>query len=309
MTRLSTVARGGLPVIVSFYEVMGEIFPMTFRRILDLPAFWLVLLTIELSAVYLIGVAAIVHFLRSRDLDPERKQFVRMFAHLAGASLVVSWLLVSTMTFNNDLGWRAVLPAAMALTVLAAAGLAQWIAAGARRALAFAAIVVLLALPGGIDQLRWYLAPSPNPAAQAFAASSVMWEAVQRHAKPDERVGSNPRLLAEMTPWPVNISWALMSNRRSCYAAPDLVWKYGPLSRGRLRSIDAQFNRVFAGDGEPEDIAELATRYNCRVIVVTARDGAWDRDPFAASEHYRLAEASAQGWRIYLIREVALAWR
>jgi hypothetical protein len=105
----------------------------------------------------------------------------------------------------------------------------------------------------------------------------------------------------------VNISWALMSNRRSCYAVDDLALPYVPLPRGRLRSVDAQFNRVFAGDGEPEDVAELATRYNCRVIVVTARDGAWERDPFASSQHYRLVEASAQGWRIYLIREVALA--
>lgn len=298
---------GGFPVIVSPFEVLGEIFPATLRRVLDLPAFWLVLMTIELSAVYLIGVAAIVHFSRSRSLDPERRQFARIFAHLAGASLVASWLLVSTIGFNNDLSWRAVLPGVLALTVLAAAALAQWVAARDRRALVLAAAAVLLALPGGFDQLRWYVMPWPNPAAQAFAASSAMWEAVRRHAKPDERVGNNPKLFSEMTPWPVNISWALMSNRRSCYAGADLALPYVPLTRGRLRSVDAQFIRVFAGEGEPEDVAELATRYNCRVIVVTARDGAWERDPFAASPHYRLAEASAQGWRIYLIREVALA--
>jgi hypothetical protein len=305
---VTTAARGGgMPIAISPFEVMGEAFPMTIRRVLDLPAFWLIMLTIELSAVYVIGVAAIVYFCRTRDLDPEQRPLARILAHLTGGSLVVSWLFVSTLGFNNDLGWRAVLPGAMALTVFAAAGLAHWIAGRARRALVFAAVAILLALPGGLDQLRWYVTPWPNPAAQAFAASSVMWEAVRRHAKPDERVGNNPRLLAEMTPWPVNISWALMSNRRSCYAVADLALPYVPLTRARLRSVDAQFIRVFAGEAEPEEVAELATRYNCRVIVVTARDGAWERDPFAASPHYRLAEASAQGWRIYVIHEVALA--
>jgi hypothetical protein len=307
---ITTAARGGgFPLLVSPFEVMSERIPNTLRRLLDLPAFWLIMLTIELSAAYIVGIAAIFHFRRAGNLDAERARLTRLFAHLTGASLVVAWLLVSTLAVNNDLGWRAVLPAAFALTIFAAAAVSEWVAARALRPLAVAAAAILLALPGGFDQLRWYMQPWPNPAAQAFAASSVMWEAVRRHTKPDERVGNNPRLFAEMTPWPVNISWALMANRRSCYAGADLALPYVPLSRGRLRFIDAQFDRVFAGDGEPEDVAELATRYNCRVIVVTARDGAWDRDPFAASQHYRLAEASAQGWRIYVIRELALASR
>jgi hypothetical protein len=33
---------------------------------------------------------------------------------------------------------------------------------------------------------------------------------------------------------------------------------------------------------------------------VTAEDGAWDRDPFAKSSLYRLAETRAGKWRIYV---------
>ncbi len=54
---------------------------------------------------------------------------------------------------------------------------------------------------------------------------------------------------------------------------------------------------------------ELATKYGCRVAVVTALDGAWTRDPFATSEHWRLVETSAQGWRIYVAGPVATAAR
>ena len=54
-----------------------------------------------------------------------------------------------------------------------------------------------------------------------------------------------------------------------------------------------------AAGGSPADVSELATRYGCRVIVVTASDGAWSRDPFAASALYRLVEERAGRWRIY----------
>jgi hypothetical protein len=136
-----------------------------------------------------------------------------------------------------------------------------------------------------------------------------MWAAVRRHAGPADRIANNPMFLESMTPWPVNISWALLSNRRSCYAGFDLALPFVPLPRPRLRAIDAQFNRVFSGDGWPDDMRELATKYGCRVAVVTELDGAWNRDPFATSPHWRLAETSSRGWRIYVAGPVETAAR
>jgi hypothetical protein len=112
-----------------------------------------------------------------------------------------------------------------------------------------------------------------------------------------------------MTPWPGNLSWALLSNRRSCYAGYELALPFIQLPRPRLRAIDAQFNRVFSGEGWPDDLRELATKYGCKVAVVTALDGAWTRDPFATSEHWRLVESSTQGWRIYVAGAVSVAAR
>ena len=73
---------------------------------------------------------------------------------------------------------------------------------------------------------------------------------------------------------------------------------YTALTRARREEIDAQFIRVFAGDASPQDVEDLAARYDCRVVVVTAQDGAWRRDPFATSALYRLVEDDAR-WRIY----------
>jgi hypothetical protein len=59
------------------------------------------------------------------------------------------------------------------------------------------------------------------------------------------------------------------------------------------------FIRVFAGSGSANDVRDLALRFGCRVIVLTAEDGAWQRDPFAASRLYQLVESSPERWRIY----------
>jgi hypothetical protein len=228
--------------------------------------------------------------------------------HLAGASLAVAWLMVSTVSGNNDLGWRAVLPACIVLTVFAVWGLSEWIRTRVRIAIA-AFVAIALALPSGIAILAHDIIGMRNDAGEAFAATPKMWEAVRRHAGPADRVGNNPKFLESMTSWPANISWALLSNRRSCFAGYDLGLRFVPLPQPRLRSIDAQFNRVFSGEGWPDDLRDLATKYGCKVAVLTALDGAWTRDPFATSEHWRLVESSAQGWRIYVAGAVATAAR
>ncbi len=51
------------------------------------------------------------------------KTAVAVLTALAGAGLAISWLLVGTLGDNNDLGLRAVLPAAMVLIAAAAAGM------------------------------------------------------------------------------------------------------------------------------------------------------------------------------------------
>jgi hypothetical protein len=299
--------RGGVsPVALQTYEVLGDAFPQALRQLLDMPAFWLILLVIELPAIYLTGVLAMVQL--TRNLDPRRKAVATVLIHLTAACLAVAWLMVSTVGGNNDLGWRAVLPACIALTVFAVAGLAHWTKTRIRLAAA-GFVAIALGLPSGFEIIAHNITGSRGSADKAFATTPEMWAAVRRHAGPADRIANNPLFLEEMTPWPVNISWTLLSNRRSCYAGFDLALPFIPLPRPRLRAIDAQFNRVFSGDGWPDDMRELATKYGCRVAVVTELDGAWTRDPFATSPHWRLVETSGRGWRIYIAGPVATAAR
>ncbi len=122
----SVAARGGgSPLAISHYMVFGERFPNWLRRIMDIPGYWLIILPVELPAIYVAGILALTTALRDMKAGPERLAIV-VFACLAGAGLFVSWLLVSTLGDNNDLGLRAIIPAEIALIVIVAAALTSW---------------------------------------------------------------------------------------------------------------------------------------------------------------------------------------
>ena len=299
LDQLATVAVRGdhAPIVVHHFEVLGDMFPQPLRRLLDLPAYWLVLLPIELPATYAAGAIALVVMLRGAVPGPERLA-VAAFACLAAAGLIASWLLVSTLGDNNDLGLRAVLPAAMILIVSAVAGM---MLAGRRPwVIAIALGGLTLSLPDTVNMIRSNVNGSPKASGQTFAKAPELWAAVRRYASPTSRVANNPLFLQDLTPWPVNISWALLANRSSCFAGRELALPFAPVPADRREAINAQFVRVFGGAGTSEDVHEMATRFACNVVVVVPQDGAWTNDPFAHSPDYRLAEGRNGQWRIYV---------
>lgn len=289
---------GGSPIAIWPFYVLGVAFPEPLHGVLNGPAFWLVHLTVEFPAFYPAGVIALVVFARRTDLPQAQKLAVAAFAALTLAGLVVAWLFASTIGNNNDLGWRAVLPAILMLIAFAAAGLSRWLVRPARLAPVAAIGAVLLGIPDGLLTIRSNVVAELAPSSKVFAASPAMWEAVRRHAGAADRIANNPLFLGEVTAWPVNISWALLANRRSCYAGAELAQPFAPVSAVRRDAIAALFVRTFEGNAGPDDVTQLASRFGCRVVVVTAQDGAWNNDPFAASAVYRLVE-SEPTWRIY----------
>lgn len=289
----------GSPIAVTPAHVLGGAFPETIRRILDLPADWLIYLPVEFPAFYPAGLAGLWLAFGDRTSDPDRRRTVRALALLIAASLVTSWLLASVVGDNNDLGWRAVLPAVMLLVAFAAAAIARWFAAASRIPLVLAGVALLLGLAGSVQVIGENITGLRKPSERIFAAAPEMWAAVRRHTAAGERIANNPLFLSDMTPWPVNISWALLADRRSCYAGNELAIPFAPIPATRRAEIEAQFVRVFAGEPVSTDIGQLAERYRCDVAVVTAQDGAWLRDPFAFAESYRLVEDRPGAWRIY----------
>jgi hypothetical protein len=290
------------PIVIRPFPVLGELFAERLRRILDLPAYWLIELPIEFPATYVSGLIALWLLWRGA-LERQAKIVVAGLACLAGAGLGASWLLASTLGDNNDLALRAVLPAAIALIVATAAGMM----ALPRRSLIIASALggLVLSLPDTAQMIRSNVAGHVVPDAPTFAQAPELWAAARRHAGPTARVANNPLYLQDLTPWPANMSWALLANRDSCFAGRELALAFAPLPAARREAINQEFIDVFAGRGTPDDVRDLAGLYRCDVVVLVPQDGAWANDPFAASLDYRLAEARAGRWKIYVRAAVA----
>jgi hypothetical protein len=288
----SVAARGvGFPVELQPYQAFAHT-----GTIGDLLAFWALVLPFNFPALFPIGAMGMWHALKAKGENPT---MLPVMAGFAGACLSVTWLLRSTID-NNDLGWRAAIPAVLLLTVFAAAAWARWLASAWRTAAAAAMLLAGLGLPQAGERFAeaWH---GERPAdAAGFARSVPLWQAVRRYSAPDARVANNPLMLATMTVWPDDISWALLSNRPSCYAGWSTGIAYAAVPREALLHIDDLFKRVFAGGAQAGDVDALAMGYDCAIAVVTPADGAWLKDPFATSSTWRLAEEKPDAWRIYL---------
>ena len=293
----------GSPIIVAPYRVFDGLFSLWLRRVLDIPGYWLVILPIELPATFIAGTIALIAALRSALPRPE-KFAIAAFACLAAAGLGISWFLVSTLGDNNDLGLRAVIPAEVVLIVITAA-VSAGLPSVPRRAVigATALIGLALSVPDFAQTIHDnIISPQRPPDAKLFAQAPEVWAAARRYTAPSARIANNPLYLQDLTPWPANISWAVLANRSSCFAGREMALAFAPLSAERRSQVNATFLRVFAGEGTMDDIHDLATRYGCDVVVLLPQDKAWDRDPFAAVPDYRLAEARDGRWQIYVRR-------
>jgi hypothetical protein len=287
----SVAERGvGFPVALQPYRALAHA-----GAIGDLLAFWVLILPFNFPALCLAGALGGWHMLRA---EREARMMGPVLAGFAVACLSVTWLLRSTID-NNDLGWRAALPAILLLTVFAAASWARWLVRPWRWPAAAALLLAALGLIQSGEKFREAIDGQRPGDAAGFARSVQLWAAVRRAASPGARVANNPLMLATMTPWPDDISWALLSDRPSCYAGWASGIAYAGVPRDALLRIDALFKRVFAGAAQAGDVEALSVHYDCAIAVLTPADGAWLHDPFAVSRAWRLADAKPEAWRIY----------
>ena len=258
-------------------------------------AFWPLTLPFNFPALFPTGAIGIFHRMPQQA---ERRRRDLALGCYAAACLGVSWLLRSTIE-NNDLGWRAAIPAVLVLTPFAATAWSRWLASGRRSLPGAVLVLALLGLPQAGQKFAEAFYGQRPADAVGFAASAAMWKAVRAHSGPADRVGNNPLMLASATPWPDDISWALLSDRPSCYPGWATAIAYAGVPRASLVNIETQFQRVFAGGAQPGDVDALAKHFDCKTILMTASDPAWLRDPFKESPSYRLADELPNQWRLY----------
>ncbi|MFG1339533.1 hypothetical protein [Xanthobacter autotrophicus] len=292
---------GGPPIRIEPFAVLGPAIPAGLRMFFDIPAYWLVLLPIEFPAIAFAGSVGLVMALRRRHgPQPDTNRLAAALGTLSLGALAVSAFLVSTAGENNDLGWRAVLPAVLVLSGFAGAAMGgvlqrrRWLAMGV------AALLIAAGLPDSVALASGNLRGVRSMDSGTFAGDPTLWAAVRREVAADVRIASNPGRLEQLTPWPINLSWALLSQRRSCFAGPEMALAFAPLTPKQRADATDLFARVFAGGGTSADLAQMHQNFGCGAAVVTAQDGAWRNDPFAASPLFRLAQEEEGRWRIYV---------
>jgi hypothetical protein len=299
--RASILRADGSPISVSPYEVLGEPIPEALRALLDLPAYWTSLLFVEFAAFYPLGFVFAGALSRDRP-SSECRTVVISFSVLAVVSLAVGGMLVSTVAANNDLAWRGVLPGILVLIAFTAAGLGRYLPEMPRLYAVAALAVVALALVSGARDLYKNFEIKPQASAKQFSDSVQLWAAVRRNSARGERVVNNPGFLADMTRWPINISWALLAHRRSCYAGPDLALPFAPMTRKSRAKAEEAFTRLFAGKADRDEVDRLAAAFDCSLVVVTPNDGAWTTGPLAENSPFQLVDSKLNAWRIYRMR-------
>ena len=292
----SALRGSGFPVAMRLSPTIGDALPATWRTMLDGPAWWLVFMPIVMPAAYGVGLFGMWHAWRRRDGGSPVRSSIAITTLIA---LLAAWLLVSTIADNNDLGWRAGLLAAVGLIAFGGATLATWVADRRRVLVGLALFALLLGVPEAWLQVERNTTGRVGPDGVRFAQATELWQAVRDRSGPDERIASNPQAFERMTPWPDNIGWALIADRRSCYAGWELTQVFTAVPHDRLREIDARFKRLFAEGAKDDEVAALAKDFDCALAVVTREDGAWDHDPFRSSASYALVDERADRWRIY----------
>jgi hypothetical protein len=297
----ASMRQSGAPIVLRLPKILG-LADGSSASLSDVFGYWLLLLPLELPGVYLCGIVVVgVLLWRVRvKWQPE----ATLLAVNTIAALVATWLMVSTLAENNDLSWRALLMASVGLIVFAAVGVSSWFSSGRHAVLALALLSFVIGIPELVLQVEKNFVGDHAPGGTEFAAMPALWQAVRAISEPDQRIANNPRSLEKLTPWPVNIGWALLAERRSCYAGWELTQVYSAVPHLKLWTIDEQFKRVFAGTGTAADVHALATTFDCSLAVVTRDDGAWLYDPFKSSADFVLAREQPDAWRIYRRRNI-----
>jgi hypothetical protein len=287
----------GAPVDLTPYQAFGAVFSPWIGPSVDLLAFVPLVLPLNFPALFPAGAYGLLIAWRNRQVPADRLDELALGGCVLG-TLAVTWLCRSTLE-NNDLGWRAVIPAILILTPGAALAWARLWVMGPRGILAAALAFALLGVPQTVQKLDLALRGQRPGEPRRFAQSVDMWAALRRFTGPTERVANNPLYVSDETFFPDNIAWALLSDRPSCYAGYATVIAYGGISREAVLEARDLFRRVFDGAPRSGDIEAMAGHFGCVAILVTPQDGAWAHDPFLAAPEYKLVDSMPDRWRIF----------
>ncbi|MER9056894.1 hypothetical protein [Mesorhizobium sp. M0910] len=272
---------------------------------LDLPGFWFVLLIIDFSIMY----ASFVIWALSMPYEETAiySKIDRAIIVIVVAPLFCAQFMHSVI-FYNDLAWRVIIPSLLVMVAVTAALFSLQIGKATLigRLTTITAIVFLAPsiLAGAqfvyLSDLQFRVQGPETSEGTAFSASPEMWKAVREVTPSNEAVANNPLDFANVTYQPGNISWATLSQRRNCATTLGLLRSYAAqLTPDQASEVYKLFVDAFRGEATEGDLRVMKERYLCKTLVVTTRDGLWDKPVLDNSSVYKLVSEKKGSWRIY----------
>jgi hypothetical protein len=290
-------ARRRPPIVIGHFECSATCFRRCCAACSTCRPIGSLLLPIEFPATFVAGAIA----LSSRAARaPSRagKTATWRPCRAGGRGLCASWLLVSTLGDNNDLGLRAVLARRHGPDRGAAVGM--MLASRRTAIIAVALGGLILSLPGTASMIRYNIGGSPVPDGRFSRNRRNLWAAVRRYASPTARVANNPLFLQDLTPWPANMSWALLGQSQFVLCRPRIGARLSRLCRRRAaRRSMRNSSACSPGKARADDVSEMARRNmaatsssSCR----RTRPGPTTRSPQARIIAWRKAATGAGGF-------------
>ncbi|WP_244514794.1 hypothetical protein [Ensifer sp. LCM 4579] len=274
-------------------------------RFLDLVGYWLVLVTLDFGTIFVGFVIWSCSTLRNDIMDVARIDKAIIASVLA--PIFCAQFLHSVLLYN-DLGWDIIIPSLLIMTALTAALFSTNIGRKSLVGRLTTTTAVLLLTPSILAGARFVYSSAfqfrvQGPETEwgrAFKASPEMWEAVRQVTPPNEAVANNPLDFANVTFYPGNISWAILSQRRNCATSLLLIRSYAAqLTPEQASVVYNFFVSVFEGNATEDQLRVMKEKYLCKTLVITKRDGLWGKPVLDNSSIYKLVSEERDRWRIY----------
>lgn len=258
--------------------------------IFNLLAYWLVFLPIQIGAVFL----PFVFFVKK--IWNKNEVYTSTLVIISAACLCTSWVMKSQIA-NNDLGWRAIIPAVLCMSIVSSVALSRF--HGEVSVLLFSFLIGASLLENAGGWVKGNILGNTRRVDISSLPPYEFWEEIRNNTDIHKRILSNPNVYESIEPWNVNIGWATMARRKSCFMGENYATSLGGIESDEIRnSLLKKLRSLYDGLASSDDIHHLMTILHCDVIAVSPVDKLWQLNPDKALPGLTLY-SSGKYWRFY----------
>lgn len=275
LSQIGAAAGHGRPVGISPWHVLAFV---PAGSILNHVSYWVLFLPLQMGCVYIPFLFSI------RDQMRGNKDIAIPVILISFMCLIVSWLFESKIA-NNDLGWRAVIPALITMSAISGAGMSRaflcnFMVSGQnilqRRSYILCIMFLAVSLPSGLWSLK--INVIGDSILQKKLVEDDYWRELRNVTPVSGRVLTFPDLYRSAESWSVNIGGGLLTQRKSCYLSHEYMRAFsGSWPHSFTDEADRRIHLFYGGLINQETMSFMHDKLHCKVIGITQNEKIWSR--------------------------------